>query len=50
MGSSKVDIIRSTKNLILDKNKYNEMAETLNPYGDGFASNKIIYNLEKMYE
>ena len=50
VGSSKVDIIRSTKNLILDKNKYNEMAETLNPYGDGFASNKIIYNLEKMYE
>lgn len=50
VGSSKQNIIESVENLINNKPKYNDMSETMNPYGDGKACDKIISNLEVIYE
>lgn len=37
------------KELITDKNAYNSMAKAVNPYGDGFASERIVKAIVEKY-
>ena len=41
VGTDKNVIIEEVSKLILDKKEYNKMANAVNPYGDGFASERI---------
>lgn len=42
IGTQKDDIIREISTLLLDENAYNKMAYSVNPYGDGKASERIV--------
>jgi UDP-N-acetylglucosamine 2-epimerase (non-hydrolysing) len=45
VGTDKKKIIRYTLELLTNKDIYNEMSSRHNPYGDGFACNRIIDHL-----
>lgn len=47
VGTNKNVIIDEVSNLIDDKLKYESMANAVNPYGDGFASDRIREILQK---
>ncbi|WP_339837909.1 UDP-N-acetylglucosamine 2-epimerase (non-hydrolyzing) [uncultured Flavobacterium sp.] len=42
VGTDKIKIVENTKLLLKDKNLYQKMAQSYNPYGDGKANEKII--------
>lgn len=42
VGTDEEEIYIQTKMLLDNKNEYNKMAKASNPYGDGFASKKIV--------
>jgi UDP-N-acetylglucosamine 2-epimerase (non-hydrolysing) len=42
VGTDKEKIIRETLELLNDKSVYDKMAKTINPYGDGKSSEKIL--------
>ncbi|QCX33379.1 UDP-N-acetylglucosamine 2-epimerase (non-hydrolyzing) [Caloramator sp. E03] len=42
IGTQKDDIIREISILLSDENAYNKMAYSINPYGDGKASERIV--------
>lgn len=42
VGTDEQDIIDATSKLLTDINEYNIMSHAHNPYGDGFAANRII--------
>jgi UDP-N-acetylglucosamine 2-epimerase (non-hydrolysing) len=42
VGTKKADIVTAAAHLIDDKAAYDEMANAINPYGDGTAAQKII--------
>jgi len=44
-GTDKEHIIKLTEELLNDKEQYDKMANAVNPYGDGFASQRIIESL-----
>ena len=44
-GTDKDNIIKLTEELLNDKAEYNKMANAVNPYGDGTASQRIIESL-----
>lgn len=44
-GTDKDNIIKLTEVLLNDKEQYNKMANAVNPYGDGKASQRIIESL-----
>lgn len=46
IGTDALKIVRAVSELLSDKRKYKKMAEAVNPYGDGLASNRIIQALE----
>ncbi|MBV5339615.1 MAG: UDP-N-acetylglucosamine 2-epimerase (non-hydrolyzing) [Deltaproteobacteria bacterium] len=50
VGTSKENIVRETFALLNDINHYNRMATGDNPYGDGFASKRIVDVLEHAFE
>ncbi len=41
-GTNKEKIVSEVQNLLNNKNEYIKMSEAINPYGDGFASKRII--------
>jgi UDP-N-acetylglucosamine 2-epimerase (non-hydrolysing) len=41
VGTNYEKIISETESLMIDSARYNSMAKTCNPYGDGFASERI---------
>lgn len=41
-GTEKENIIRLTEELLDNKTEYDKMAKAVNPYGDGFASERIV--------
>lgn len=41
-GTDEETIYKLTKQLLLDKDEYNKMAKAKNPYGDGYASKRIV--------
>ena len=42
VGTNKNEIFRVTSELLLNKKVYNKMRKKNNPYGDGFASKRIV--------
>lgn len=42
VGNSKENVYSMTKELLDDNNKYQMMAKSVNPYGDGYASERIV--------
>lgn len=42
VGTNKKEIFRVTSELLLNKKVYNKMRKKNNPYGDGFASKRIV--------
>jgi UDP-N-acetylglucosamine 2-epimerase (non-hydrolysing) len=42
VGTETSQIVRETKRLLEEKSAYAEMAKAVNPYGDGFAADKIV--------
>jgi UDP-N-acetylglucosamine 2-epimerase (non-hydrolysing) len=47
VGTNETTIYDNFKNLIEDNAQYSKMANAVNPYGDGFASKKIVDILEE---
>ena len=47
VGTKKENIFKEVKELIENKNSYNKMSESINPYGEGFASLKIYESINK---
>ena len=45
VGTSIDSIVNNTTELLKNKNKYNEMANAVNPYGDGMSSIRICKEL-----
>lgn len=41
-GVDRDDIFNMTEKLLIDEEAYNKMAKAVNPYGDGFASKRIV--------
>ncbi len=51
LSGVKEDLIyNDIKKLITSNSFYNKMANSINPYGDGFASEKIVDILEQIYD
>ena len=50
VGSSRNEIVSSVSDLILNSKSYQSMSESVNPYGDGTASKRIIKFLMDNYE
>lgn len=42
VGTDEKEIYEQTKTLLDNKDEYNKMAKATNPYGDGFASKRIV--------
>jgi len=47
VGSSRNEIVASVSDLILNSDSYHSMSESVNPYGDGTASKRIIQFLKE---
>jgi UDP-N-acetylglucosamine 2-epimerase (non-hydrolysing) len=45
VGTEKTRIINVTSSIIEDNDKYNKMAKAINPYGDGWASKRIVESI-----
>ena len=48
-GVESDDIIRITDEILTDKTVYNRMANAINPYGDGHASERIVAALKEAF-
>ena len=48
IGTNPSNIFKTTQNLLNNTNSYEKMANAINPFGDGFASEKIL-NIVKEY-
>ena len=49
-GVKKEDIVSMARKLLTDKDAYNKMAKAVNPYGDGFASARIVQAILDHYK
>jgi UDP-N-acetylglucosamine 2-epimerase (non-hydrolysing) len=49
VGASSIKIFESVSELLLNRKLYNKMAETKNPFGNGFASSKILKIIKKEF-
>lgn len=50
VGTDEEIIYNEAKKLLIDKKEYESMSHASNPYGDGFASKKIVDEIIKRYE
>ena len=50
VGTKMDDVYRESRLLLTNKHEYARMAEACNPYGDGFASKRIVQALLKFYK
>lgn len=50
VGVEKNNIIKEAEDLISNSNSYEHMAKSINPYGDGHASERIVGILKRLYE
>ena len=50
VGSDKEMIINTTSELLTNHNAYEAMANAVNPYGDGHASERIVNKLKNIYK
>ena len=49
IGTGKEDVYAATMRLLSDETYYRSMAESVNPYGDGKASERIVSYLLEAY-
>ena len=49
VGTEEENVYNEIKDLLTDKNKYNEMSKAKNPYGDGYASKYIVDEIENYF-
>ncbi len=49
VGTNEEDVYRETKKLLENNEEYNKMSKASNPYGDGFASKKIVDAIIKQF-
>ena len=49
VGTDKDNIVNTAQLLLDDKNEYDKMAKSVNPYGDGHASERIIKALKEIF-
>lgn len=49
VGTAEEDVYREAKRLLTDDNLYRQMANSVNPYGDGKAAGRIIQALLYAY-
>ncbi len=47
VGTQEENVYREFSRLLDDKDEYKRMAEAVNPYGDGHASEQIVMVIEK---
>lgn len=50
VGTDEKTIYEETKKLLTDKAAYQQMSEAKNPYGDGFASKRIVDEIIRRFE
>ena len=50
VGTDEETIYNETKKLLTDKKEYEKMSKASNPYGDGHASEKIVYAILEKFE
>ena len=50
VGTQTENIYLETKRLLTDKDEYNRMSKSVNPYGDGNASKTIVDIIERYFE
>ncbi len=50
VGTKEENIYKETKKLLTDESEYKKMSEAINPYGDGFASQKIVKYLIETFK
>lgn len=50
VGTNEDTIYNETMKLLLDNNGYLKMSKANNPYGDGFASQKIVDEIINKYQ
>ena len=48
VGTDEVRILEESERLITDEAHYRQMAEAINPYGDGTTSNQIVELLSRL--
>ena len=49
VGTDKNNIVKEVQNLLDNSDEYKKMSETLNPYGDGLASRRIVEIIKKNF-
>lgn len=49
IGTQKNDVYQSIKQLLVDKEMYQEMSTAKNPYGDGYASQRICEHIKYFF-
>ena len=49
VGTDKNNIVKEVQNLLDNSDEYKKMSETLNPYGDGLASKRIVEIIKKNF-
>ena len=49
VGTNPDNIFANAKELLLDKNAYSQMANAINPFGDGLASKRIVKIIQKHF-
>jgi UDP-N-acetylglucosamine 2-epimerase (non-hydrolysing) len=49
VGANRANIVNSVTELLEDQSRYRRMAEAMNPYGDGRASERIVAFLREKF-
>ncbi|MBC8922419.1 UDP-N-acetylglucosamine 2-epimerase, partial [Escherichia coli] len=50
IGTNKENLIKEALNLLDNKENHDKMAHAVNPYGDGFAANRILAAIKSHFE
>ena len=50
VGVEREDLYTNIRQLLFDQSAYDKMAQAVNPYGDGFASERIVKHIIETYE
>lgn len=50
IGTNKEDVKNATNELLINKELYQQMSKAVNPYGDGFASGRIVKEISMYFD
>jgi UDP-N-acetylglucosamine 2-epimerase (non-hydrolysing) len=48
-GPSEASIVRHATHLLTDERAYSQMASAQNPYGDGYAADRIVHKIRQHF-